>query len=86
MRAADEIKKLTNGKYVVEVFPASSLDDDGQINRVLPPGTVDIIMAATRDGNLFKPPVSTLSTLGRHRHEVMRAHLLHCSFWEVCES
>jgi ABC-type phosphate/phosphonate transport system substrate-binding protein len=41
--AADEIKKKTNGRYVVEVFPASSLGKETEINQGLTLGTVDII-------------------------------------------
>ena len=41
--AADEIKKRTNGRYEVQVFPASSLGKESDINQGLTLGTVDII-------------------------------------------
>ena len=47
--AAGEIKKRTNGRYDVEVFPASSLGKETDINQGLTLGTVDIIYT----GQLF---------------------------------
>lgn len=47
--AADEIKKRTAGRYVVEVFPASTLGKESDINQGLTLGTVDIIYT----GQLF---------------------------------
>src|SRR5258707_11816376 len=41
--AADGIKKRTNGKYEIQVFPASQLGNENQINEGLGLGTVDII-------------------------------------------
>ena len=41
--AAGEIKKRTNGKYDIEVFPASQLGNENQINEGLGLGTVDLI-------------------------------------------
>jgi len=41
--AAGEIKKRTNGKYDIEVFPASQLGNENQINEGLGLGTVDMI-------------------------------------------
>lgn len=41
--AADEIKKRTAGRYEVQVFPASSLGKETDINQGLTLGTVDII-------------------------------------------
>ena len=41
--AADEIKKRTNGKYEIGVFPASQLGNENQINEGLGLGTVDMI-------------------------------------------
>jgi tripartite ATP-independent transporter DctP family solute receptor len=46
---ADEFKKRTNGKYEIEVFPASSLGKESDINEGLSLGTVDIIYT----GQLF---------------------------------
>ncbi len=42
--AADEFKKRTNGKYEIQVFPASSLGKESDINQGLTLGTVDIIL------------------------------------------
>jgi tripartite ATP-independent transporter DctP family solute receptor len=47
--AAGEIKKRTNGRYEVEVFPASTLGKETDINQGLTLGTVDIIYT----GQLF---------------------------------
>lgn len=43
--AAEEIKKRTNGKYDVQVYPASSLGKETDINQGLQLGTVDIIIS-----------------------------------------
>lgn len=42
--AADEFKKRTNGKFEIQVFPASSLGKESDINQGLQLGTVDIIL------------------------------------------
>ena len=42
--AGDEFKKRTNGKYEIQVFPASSLGKESDINQGLKLGTVDIIL------------------------------------------
>ncbi|MES2975103.1 MAG: sialic acid TRAP transporter substrate-binding protein SiaP [Pseudomonadota bacterium] len=42
--AADEFKKRTSGKYEIQVFPASSLGKETEINQGLQLGTVDIIL------------------------------------------
>ena len=42
--AGDEIKKRTSGRYEVQVFPASSLGKESDINQGLTLGTVDIII------------------------------------------
>src|SRR5690349_20465815 len=42
--AADEIKKRTNGRYEIAVFPASSLGKESDINQGMTLGTVDIII------------------------------------------
>src|SRR5512138_1464456 len=41
--AAQEIQKRTNNRYQVEVFPASTLGKETDINQGLTLGTVDII-------------------------------------------
>ncbi len=43
--AGEEIKKRTNGKYEVQVFPASSLGKETDINQGLQLGTVDMIIS-----------------------------------------
>jgi tripartite ATP-independent transporter DctP family solute receptor len=42
--AGEEFKKRTNGKYEIQVFPASSLGKESDINQGLQLGTVDIIL------------------------------------------
>jgi tripartite ATP-independent transporter DctP family solute receptor len=42
--AGEEFKKRTNGKFEVQVFPASSLGKESDINQGLQLGTVDIIL------------------------------------------
>jgi tripartite ATP-independent transporter DctP family solute receptor len=54
--AADEIKKRTNGRYEIQVFPASTLGKESDINNGLTLGTVDIILSgASFAGNSYKP-------------------------------
>jgi tripartite ATP-independent transporter DctP family solute receptor len=54
--AADEIKKRTNGKYQIDVFPASQLGNENQINEGLGLGTVDMIYTgASFAGAIHKP-------------------------------
>ncbi len=43
--AAEEIKKRTNGKFDIQVFPASSLGKETDINQGLSLGTVDMIIS-----------------------------------------
>ena len=43
--AADEIKKRTNGKFDIQVFPASQLGKETDINQGLSLGTVDMIIS-----------------------------------------
>ncbi len=60
--AADEFKKRTNGKYEIQVFPASSLGKESDINQGLQLGTVDIILTgasfAANAGNFPRLAVS----------------------------
>ena len=54
--AAEEIKKRTNGKYEIQVFPASQLGNEPQINEGLGLGTVDIIYTgAAFVGGVHRP-------------------------------
>jgi tripartite ATP-independent transporter DctP family solute receptor len=43
--AAEEIKKRTNGKYDIAVYPASSLGKETDINQGMQLGTVDMIIS-----------------------------------------
>lgn len=45
--AAGEIKKRSNGKFDIEVFPASSLGKESDINQGLQLGTIDMILSGT---------------------------------------
>jgi tripartite ATP-independent transporter DctP family solute receptor len=54
--AGEEIKKRTNGKYDIQVFPASTLGKEADINQGLTLGTIDIILTgASFAGNTYKP-------------------------------
>src|SRR5258706_10842461 len=56
LRAAEEIKKRTNGKYEIGVFPASQLGNENQINEGLGLGTVDMIYTGVAfAGSIHKP-------------------------------
>ena len=41
--AASEIRKRTNGRYDIEVFPASQLGNENQLDKALGLGTIDIV-------------------------------------------
>jgi tripartite ATP-independent transporter DctP family solute receptor len=54
--AADEIKKRSNGRYAIEVFPASQLGKETEINQGLTLGTVDMIYTGVAfAGATFRP-------------------------------
>ena len=54
--AGEEIKKRTNGRYEIQVFPASTLGKESDINQGLTLGTVDIILSGgSFAGNSYKP-------------------------------
>jgi tripartite ATP-independent transporter DctP family solute receptor len=54
--AAEEIKKRTGGKIEIEVFPASQLGNENQINEGLGLGTVDMIYTGVAfAGSIHKP-------------------------------
>src|SRR5437016_14676294 len=48
--AADEIKKRSNGRYQIDVYPASQLGKENDINQGLTLGTVDIIISGSKIG------------------------------------
>lgn len=56
--AADEIKKRSNGNFEIQVFPASSLGKETDINEGLSLGTVDIIYTGNQFAGRTHPPVS----------------------------
>jgi tripartite ATP-independent transporter DctP family solute receptor len=59
--AAEEIKKRTGGRYEVEVFPASSLGKETEINQGLQLGTVDIIYTGMAFAGRQYPAMSVAS-------------------------
>jgi hypothetical protein len=71
--AAAEIKKRTNGKFDIEVFPASTLGKETDINQGLTLGTVDMIYAGSfsrdaatgRSRSAARLSCSATSTTGR---------------------
>ena len=56
--AAGEIAKRTNNAYTIDVFPASSLGNETQINQSLSLGTVDIIYTGQAFAARTYPPLS----------------------------
>ena len=58
MWAADEIKKRTAGRYEMQVFPASSLGKETDINQGLTLGTVDIIYTGQLFAARTHPPLA----------------------------
>src|SRR5215471_9307133 len=56
--AAGEIAKRTNNAYTMDVFPASSLGNETQINQSLSLGTVDIIYTGQAFAARTYPPLS----------------------------
>jgi len=55
--AASEIKKRTNGKFDIEVFPASRLGNENQLDEGLGHGTVDIVYAGINFVAATYPPL-----------------------------
>jgi tripartite ATP-independent transporter DctP family solute receptor len=56
--AAGEIRRRTNGRYEIDVFPASTLGKETDLNQALPLGTVDIIYTGTAFAGRVYPPIS----------------------------
>jgi tripartite ATP-independent transporter DctP family solute receptor len=56
--AAEEIKKRSHGKYDIQVFPASSLGKESDINQGLTLGTVDIILTGASFAGRTYPPLA----------------------------
>jgi len=59
--AAEEVKKRTNGRIQIEVFPASTLGKETDINQALSLGTVDIIYTGMAFAGRQFPPMSIAS-------------------------
>jgi len=59
--AAGEVRKRTGGRYEVEVFPASTLGKETDINQALSLGTVDIIYTGMAFTGRTFPPMSIAS-------------------------
>jgi tripartite ATP-independent transporter DctP family solute receptor len=59
--AAAEIAKRTNNRYKIEVFPASTLGKETDINQALSLGTVDIIYTGMAFAGRTYPPMSIAS-------------------------
>lgn len=55
--AAEEIGKRTNGRYQIDVFPASQLGKEADINQGLKLGTVDIIISGSSFAARDYPPI-----------------------------
>ena len=55
--AAEEIKKRTNGRYDIQVFPASSLGKEADINQGLTLGTVDMVLTGASFAGRSYPPL-----------------------------
>jgi tripartite ATP-independent transporter DctP family solute receptor len=56
--ASDEIKKRTNGRYEIQVFPASTLGKEADINQGLTLGTVDIVLTGASFAARSYPPLA----------------------------
>jgi len=56
--AAEEIKKRTDGRYEIQVFPASQLGKETDINQGLTLGTVDIIYTGQAFAARTYPPLA----------------------------
>ena len=59
--AAQEVKKRTNGRYEIDVFPASTLGKETDINQALSLGTIDIIYTGMAFAGRAYPPMSIAS-------------------------
>jgi tripartite ATP-independent transporter DctP family solute receptor len=56
--AGSEIAKRTNNRYSIDVFPASQLGNETQINQSLSLGTVDMIYTGQAFAGRTHPPIS----------------------------
>ena len=58
LMAADLMKKRTDGKYEIQVFPASSLGKEAALNEALSLGTIDIIYTGAGFAGSIYGPIS----------------------------
>jgi tripartite ATP-independent transporter DctP family solute receptor len=65
--AAQEIAKRTNNKYQIDVFPASALGNEQQINQALPLGTIDMIYTGTSFAGAASKPFAISGAPGMIR-------------------
>ena len=64
--AANEFAKRTNGKYQIDVYPASQLGKESDINQGLTLGTVDIIISGSSFASRAYQPIGvTYYQIGR---------------------
>ena len=63
--AAGEIEKRTNGRYHIDVFPASTLGKESDINQGLTLGTVDMIISGLSFAARTQPPSASATTRTR---------------------
>jgi tripartite ATP-independent transporter DctP family solute receptor len=84
--AADEIRKRTNGKYEIGVFPASQLGNENQINEALGLGTVDMIYTGVAfAGSIHKPIAITNAPYGLRDFEHFMAYRASPLFREIAK-
>ena len=55
--AAQEIGKRTSGRYAIDVYPASQLGKEADINQGLALGSVDIIISGSSFAAKSYPPI-----------------------------
>jgi TRAP-type C4-dicarboxylate transport system substrate-binding protein len=55
--AAGEINKRTSGRYAIDVYPASQLGKEADINQGLSLGSVDIIISGSSFAAKSYPPI-----------------------------
>ena len=65
--ASGEIAKRTNNKFQVEVFPASALGNEQQINQALPLGTIDMIYTGTSFAGATHKPLAISGARARSK-------------------
>ncbi|SMC98534.1 sialic acid TRAP transporter substrate-binding protein SiaP [Rhizobium sp. RU36D] len=56
--AAEEIRRRTDGRVNITVFPASQLGNESQLNEALSLGTIDIIYTGAAFAGVNYPPIS----------------------------